>query len=271
MCLQKLKRFTILLLILFSLPLIIGQLPFPNNKMATEQKEPTHLVLAAADVPEPEPIMEKPEPFNALLLFTHSHESYKPIVEKKTGLQAVYDEQTNIYSLQQMMEHYLQLNGVTPHFMDFDVMTEMQLTNKKLPQAYKVVRPVLADYLQQADYQLVIDFHRDAVKKKATTLTYGEETYAKLAFVVGAEHAGYEANLAYANALSEQLNGIVPGISRGIMKQQGDHVNGIYNQDLAPNMLLIEFGGIDNTEEELQRTMAVLAQAIRLAFVESIV
>lgn len=38
MCLQKLKRFTILLLILFSLPLIIGQLPFPNNKVATEKK-----------------------------------------------------------------------------------------------------------------------------------------------------------------------------------------------------------------------------------------
>lgn len=271
MCLQKLKRFTILLFLLFSLPLIIGQLPFPNNKVATEKKEQPHLVFAAADVPMPEPIMEKTEPFNALMLFTHSHESYKPIVEQATGLTAVYDEQTNIYSLQQMMEHYLQLNAVTPHFLDFDVMTEMKLTNATFHRAYKVARPVLADYLQESEYQLVIDFHRDSASKKATTLKYGEETFAKIAFVVGAAHAGYESNLAYAKVLSEQLNTIVPGISRGIIKKEGKGVDGIYNQDLAPNMLLIEFGGIDNTEQELQRTMAVLAQAIRLAFVESMV
>ena len=57
----------------------------------------------------------------------------------------------------------------------------------------------------------------------------------------------YEANLAYATMLSEQLNSIVPGISRGIIKKSGTGVNGVYNQDLATNVLLIEFGGIDNT------------------------
>ena len=271
MCLQKLKRFTILLCLLFSLPIIIGQLPFPNNKMATEKKEQPHFVFAASEVPVQEPVIVEKKPFNVLLLFTHSHESYKPIVEQTTGQKAVYDENTNIYSMQQMMEHYLQLNDITPHFVDFDVMTEMELTNAKFHQAYKVARPVLANYLQESDYQLVIDFHRDAASKKVTTLQHEGESFAKIAFVVGAEHAGFEANLAYANALSEQLNHIVPGISRGILKKQGNGVNGVYNQDLSPHMLLIELGGIDNNEQELQRTMAVLAQAIRLAFIETIV
>lgn len=271
MCLQKLKRFTILLCLLFSLPILIGQLPFPNNKMATEKKEQPHFVYAATDVPAPAPVMEQIEPFHVLMLFTHSHESYKPIVEQTTGQKAVYDETTNIYSMQQMMAHYLELNDITPHFVDFDVMTEINLTNAKFHQAYKIARPVLANYLQESDYQLVIDFHRDSASKKVTTLKHKDETYAKIAFVVGADYAGFESNLTYANALSEQLNSIVPGISRGIMKKQGTGVNGVYNQDLSPNMLLIELGGIDNTEQELQRTMAVLAQAIRLAFIETIV
>lgn len=31
------------------------------------------------------------------------------------------------------------------------------------------------------------------------------------------------------------------------------------NQDLAENMVLIELGGIDNTEEEINRTLSVLS------------
>ena len=273
MCLRKLKRFSLLFLFLFSLPIIIGQFPFPNNEMSTKKPENTHVVYAAAD-PLPIVVEEppyKPDPFNVLLMFTHSHESYKPIVKQTKGMQAVYDEEMNIFSLQQMMQYYFELNEITPHVVDVDVMNEMKLVDARLPQAYKVARPILKQYLEEREYGLVIDFHRDAVPKKATTYTVNDESYAKVAFVVGAEHPAYEANLAYATMLDKQLNNMLPGISRGILKQQGDHVNGVYNQDLAPNMLLIELGGIDNTEEELHRTMAVLAQAIRLAFVEAAV
>lgn len=37
MCLRKLKRFSLLFLFLFSLPIIIGQFPFPNNEMTTQK------------------------------------------------------------------------------------------------------------------------------------------------------------------------------------------------------------------------------------------
>ena len=39
-------------------------------------------------------------------------------------------------------------------------------------------------------------------------------------------------------------------------------MDGIYNQDLANNMVLIELGGIDNTQEEINRTISVLAKAV---------
>lgn len=271
MCLRKLKRFSLLFLFLFSLPIIIGQFPFPNNEMTTQKikSERPHVVYAATEPIDTVPEEPKVDPFDVLLMFTHSHESYKPIVKKTKGMQAVYDEEMNIFSLQEMMQHYFELNGITPHVVDVDVMNEMKLVDARLPQAYKVARPILKQYLEEREYGLIIDFHRDAVPKKATTHTVNDESYAKVAFVVGGEHPAYEANLAYATMLDKQLNNMLPGISRGILKQQGDHVNGVYNQDLAPNILLIELGGIDNTEEELQRTMAILAQAIRVAFVES--
>ena len=62
---------------------------------------------------------------------------------------------------------------------------------------------------------------------------------------------GYQSNLAYAEALSETLNRIIPDISRGVIKKQGEGVNGVYNQDLSNTMLLVELGGIDNSEEEV--------------------
>ncbi|MEG0450342.1 MAG: stage II sporulation protein P [Lysinibacillus sp.] len=297
---EKMKRLSFLLLFLFVLPIAIGQLPFPNNKVATTPEEQKYMVYAATpNISEEELVNEDPDPeldpnpipnpdsdpdpdpetstiqqlqtntpFNVLLLYTHSHESYKPIVAQTKGLPATYnhyDDQTNIFSMQDMMKQYLQLNGITPSVLDFDVMGN----GAKLKQTYKIVRPVLAEQLTKQKYDLVLDLHRDSVPAEATTLVRNGERYAKVAFVVGAEHNGYKANLAYATALSEQLNQMVPGISRGIIKQQGKDVNGIYNQDLSPTMLLIEFGGIENNEEELERTMAVLAQAIAKAFIET--
>ena len=36
--------------------------------------------------------------------------------------------------------------------------------------------------------------------------------------------------------------------------------NGVYNQDLAPNSILIEIGGIENNLEELFNTVDLLAE-----------
>lgn len=271
---QKLKRFTLLFLFLFILPIAIGQLPFPNNEISQKQKEPTHIVHASTEVlsePTTNQTTQSEQSFNVLLLFTHSHESYKPVVAQTKGLQSVYDDQSNIYSMQEMMQHYFQLNQMTTKVVDFDVMNAMKSTGATFNQAYGVMRPVLAEQLKQENYDLVIDFHRDAATRKATTLDVNGESYAKIAFVVGAEHPGFEANLSYATALNDQLNRMMPGISRGIIKKQGRGVDGVYNQDLSPVMLLIELGGVDNTKVEIERTLAIIAQAIKKAFIDTLV
>ena len=50
-----------------------------------------------------------------------------------------------------------------------------------------------------------------------------------------------------------------PGLSRGILPQQGAGNNGVYNQDISSNALLLEFGGVDNTLEELNASAKALA------------
>jgi stage II sporulation protein P len=50
-----------------------------------------------------------------------------------------------------------------------------------------------------------------------------------------------------------------PGLSRGIFEQKGKGVNGVYNQDLSNNAMLIEFGGVDNNLDELKNTVAAVS------------
>lgn len=252
---NNIKRFLLFLLILFLMPIITGQLPFPNNEYESVQvPKEQKLVYASTELAVPEK--------KVLLVFTHSHESYKPIVEASTGVKEVYNEQLNIFSLRESLEQYLTFQGIQPKTLPVDLMTELKKQGKTISQAYKVARPFIADEVALQPYDMVLDVHRDSAGKKVTTLTAGENSYAKIALVVGAEHANYKSNLTYAEKLHTTLNSLVPGISRGVMKKEGEGVDGIYNQDLSPQMVLVELGGIDNTEEELTRTISVLSEAV---------
>ncbi|WP_332646999.1 stage II sporulation protein P [Lysinibacillus sp. 54212] len=256
---KNMKRVLIFFLLLFLLPIVTGQLPLPNNEQTSMKPQVEQKVVHASAAP----IVDVKE---ILLFFTHSHEAYKPILQTANVKVANQNKQHNIQSFQGLFEEQFETLGIKTHTLGTDIMIEMEKQGKKFNQAYKVARPFVKTAVEQYKYDLILDIHRDSLTKKATTITLNETPYAKIAFVVGAEHPTYEWNLAYAEALSKELNALVPGISRGIIKKQGDGVDGIYNQDLAPQMLLIEMGGIDNTEEEIKRTIAVLTQAIANMF-----
>lgn len=282
--LKKLQWSFGLLLFFFVLPVIAGQLPF-NKQASTPIKEPEdkQVVFAATNLPEQSALEQTKEqtqeetqeqtkvqtkdPFKVLLLFTHSQESYQPIVKAVSGKAAYYDEKTNIYNLKDTISKHFSMNGIQTDTLDVDVMKELKLKGKSFPDSYNVVRPYLAKRLQEQSYDLVIDFHRDSSKKDTTTLTHNNESYARIAIVIGAEHKNYRWNTAYAESLSAAMNEIVPKISRGVISKSGDNVDGRYNQDLTKEMILIELGGIDNTEEELNRSIAVIGKAIAKSFI----
>ena len=47
------------------------------------------------------------------------------------------------------------------------------------------------------------------------------------------------------------------------MKKQGYGVNGVYNQDLNSNVILIEIGGHENNIDEVNNTLELVAISIK--------
>src|SRR5699024_5291866 len=99
--------------------------------------------------------------------------------------------------------------------------------------------------------QYFIDIHRDSLPRDKTTKTIQDTNYATILFVVGREHDQYEKNLSLATELHKRLNETYPGLSRGVITKEGPNSNGIYNQDLSENSLLVEVGGYENTLDEM--------------------
>ena len=275
--LKKLQWSIGLLLFFFVLPVIAGQLPF--NKQAStpvkEAAEDKQMVYAAIN-PAEEALLDSTkiestrDPFEVLILFTHSHESYGPMVQKVSGKIANYDTQTNIYKFKDSIVEKFQSNDLQTDVLDVDVMALLKKEGKNMNLAYSTVRPYLANRLKEKSYDLILDLHRDGISKKASTVTYNNVSYAKIALVVGEEHPNFRWNTAYADSLSTAMNKLIPNISRGVISKDGEGGNGLYNQDLAKEMIIVELGGVENTEEELDRTIAILGKAISNAFANDI-
>ena len=107
-----------------------------------------------------------------------------------------------------------------------------------------------------------IDIHRDSLNYNRTTTTIDGKSYAKLLLVVGQDHQRYKENLAFANEINNLFNMYYPGLSKGIIEKGGEYTNGIYNQDFATTLLLMEVGGVDNTYEELCNTAEAIAKVM---------
>lgn len=129
--------------------------------------------------------------------------------------------------------------------------------------SYKASRLLLLDNISKYDsLKYFIDIHRDSVSKNVSTVTIKEKSYAKILFVVGLEHDNYQANLDNMNKINAISEKYYPGLSRGIYKKSGSGVNGIYNQDINENVILIEVGAYKNNIEEVFNTIEALSNIL---------
>lgn len=175
----------------------------------------------------------------------------------------MYHPTNNITAFDHAISDLFTSQAFAAEALQVDTMQLLSKQKKSFDQAYSVVRPHLKQQLTDSNYQYVVDFHRDSAGRKVTTLENTQGSFAKLMFIVGGEHPGYASNLKLAEALSKQLEAQVPGISRGVLVKRGKGVDGVYNQDLHPNSLLIELGGIDNSPAEVEKSIAEIAEAFR--------
>ena len=115
--------------------------------------------------------------------------------------------------------------------------------------------------IKEVDYDIIIDIHRDSVGRHKTTAFMKGEKYAKVAFVVGLDHPNHKQNRELSQHIKDEMEKLVPGITRNIISKGGQVWMEIQSRSSSV-VVLIELGGIGNSEDELNRTIAVIASAI---------
>ena len=189
----------------------------------------------------------------------------------------------NSHQLENYSNESLDIYGITPNVLMASYLLKEKLNSLKIPTivedaniseilennnwnysySYDASRTLLLNKISKyKTLKYFIDIHRDSVSKNYSTITINNKSYAKILFVIGLDHKNWNNNY----NLSVKINNIIeknyPGLSKGIMKKTGLNVNGIYNQDVSPNCILIEIGGVDNNIEEVFNTTNVIAETL---------
>lgn len=154
--------------------------------------------------------------------------------------------------------------GIPSLVEDRDVRDVLHANGWAFANSYEASRIFLEERIYQyPTLQFFFDVHRDGVPWDLARIDVNGQPFARVLFVVGAENpAGYEENHHIANQIHHMLEERVPGISRGIMVSGGIGRNGIYNQDIAATLQLIEIGTVETTIEEAKNTMEILAEVL---------
>ncbi|WP_096153330.1 stage II sporulation protein P [Bacillus sp. FJAT-45066] len=191
---------------------------------------------------------------------SHNYESFLPYLDGVENPDDAQHSKVNVMRLGERLKDELELRGVGSHFETTDIMAMLKENRWLYPQSYRASRKVKEAAIQSnRDLNYFIDIHRDGTRRDSTTTNINGEDYAKIMFVIGTNHNGWEKNLKIVEQLDALLKEKYPGISRGARRQGGAGNNGVYNQDLSEQSILIEIGGVDNTFEEMYRTVEAFA------------
>ena len=177
----------------------------------------------------------------------------------------IYGITPNVLMASYLLKEKLNNKGISTIVEDTNLTEFLELNNWNHSMSYKASRIFMLD--KQNTYKSLkyyIDIHRDSINKEQSTVIINDKPYAKILFVVGLEHKNYQKNLDLANQINKLFNKHYKGLSRGILKKEGAGVNGIYNQDISPNTMLIEVGGVDNNIDEVLNTINAISDILSI-------
>ncbi|MGD7044034.1 stage II sporulation protein P [Jeotgalibacillus proteolyticus] len=237
-----------------------------------ESVPPTDWFLNGEEEDALEPVTELQEspaasvivPNKVLLYFTHSRESFLPYLPDTKDPNLAHNSKVNITQMGPFLKTAFEKRGVGTVLDRTDVVGNLKDNGldyyaHAYDESRKVVQTATAS-LPGLTY--LIDVHRDSARHDVTALEHEGKVYARVAFVVGGEHAESDKNLALAKKVHEKMNEKIPGISRDVYLKEGAGTNGKFNQDLSVNSLLLELGGVDNTFEEMQLSADIFAEVL---------
>lgn len=230
----------------------------PPLKHVLEEREAIFEEATEQDEEKPAKVEGKESVF---LYNTHNRESFLPHLPDVEDPDKAFHPEVNIGKVSDRFSQKLTKENIGSTVDHTDIMNVLNDNGWSYSQSYEASRPVVEEALaNNENIQYVFDFHRDSLPRDKTTIEIDGTSYAKILFVVGAEFSTYEKNLALATELHYLIEDKYPGLSRGVLTKEGAGTNGVFNQDVSDNALLVEFGGYDNTLEELYRSSDVLAE-----------
>ncbi|MEH7120813.1 stage II sporulation protein P [Neobacillus vireti] len=192
--------------------------------------------------------------------FTHNRESYLPYLKGVTNPDLAYHSQINVTKIGDQLKTSLADRGIGSFVDKTDIQAELNKKGWKFWQSYDESRTVVQTAMAgNRDLHYFIDIHRDSQRRDKTTVTINGKSYAKVAFIIGGKNPNYEKNAKLATELHKRLQAKYKGLSRGVIIKNAAGSNSIYNQNLSENAILMEFGGVDNTFAELNRSADALA------------
>lgn len=178
---------------------------------------------------------------------------------------SIYGITPNVLMASYLLKEKLNDIGLPSVVEDTNITEFLTLNHWSYADSYKASRIFILDKKNTySSLKYYIDIHRDSVSKNITTTKINNKSYAKILFVIGLEHKNYNANLTLATDINKLFDKYYPGLSRGIYKKQGPNVNGIYNQDISGNVMLIELGGVDNNIEEVLNTVNAISDILSM-------
>lgn len=236
----------------------------PGGEETEPQPEPTAAPDAAGGNGSAATPGSSQESAMKRILIYHSHprEAYNPLLGVESDNPSSAVPSKNVMLVGSYIAKRLEQRGIGTVHAQEDYATTVPDYNWNFSYKYSrmTVKAAMSTHQEMTE---LIDIHRDSQRHGKTTAVINGKSYAQVYFILGHANKNWKKNEAFANKIHQLLEKSYPGVSRGIWgKSSGNGNNGEYNQTLSPNSVLIEVGGIDNSEDELKRTADILADAI---------
>ncbi|MCE7794190.1 stage II sporulation protein P [Salipaludibacillus sp. CUR1] len=234
----------------------------PMEVLLAEREASTERIEELADLKQSVAETESVDdlPVTVHIVHSHNRESYLPELQDASD---PFHDTVNITLVGERLGIELAKHGIRAEVDTTDIGAKLNERNWHFSQSYEVSREIVEEAVStDEDIQFFFDLHRDSQPREVTTVEMNGEKYAKTLFVIGENNPNYEKNEALALKLHQKLQNQYYGLSRGIFAPpvSASGRNGVYNQDLSSNSLLVEFGGVENTLEEVYRSVELFAE-----------
>lgn len=190
---------------------------------------------------------------NNLVYIYNTHDTEKYTLPFTSDYSIIPD----VTLVSKMLKEYLKSYNIDSYIESSKIKDYLKKNKLKYSDSYEASRYYLEKNLNN-NYELILDIHRDSLRRKYTLYEKDNKKYARILFIIGASNKNYKKNKEVAENLNSRLNDKYKGMSRGVTIREDT----TYNQDLNSKIILVKIGGIDNTLEELNNTIEVFSKVI---------